>query len=42
VNGVNEEYSIYNEMERLLPDELEALKPKSLQAGKISTRRAFF
>jgi hypothetical protein len=40
--GVKEEYSIYNEMERLPPDELEALKFKSLQAGKISTRRAFF
>lgn len=40
--GVKEEYSIYNEMDKLNPEEREALKLKSLQEGKISTRRAFF
>lgn len=40
--GVKEEYSIYNEMDKLSSDEREALKLKSLQAGKISTRRAFY
>lgn len=41
--GVKEEYAIYGEMEKLVgPEEREALKLKSLQAGKISTRRAFF
>jgi hypothetical protein len=39
---VKQEYSIYNEMDKLNPEEREALKLKSLQAGKISTRRAFF
>ena len=40
--GINEEYSIYNEMDKLSPGERDALKLKSLQAGKISTRRAFY
>jgi hypothetical protein len=40
--GVKEEYSIYKEMDKLNPEEREALKLKSVQAGKISTRRAFF
>jgi hypothetical protein len=40
--GVKEEYKLYGEMEKLKAEEREALKLKSLQAGKISTRRAFF
>ena len=40
--GEKEEYTIYNEMDKLPPEQREALKLKSLQAGKISTRRAFF
>jgi len=40
--GIKEEYSIYNEMDKLPPDNREVFKLKSLQAGKISTRRAFF
>jgi len=40
--GIKEEYSIYNEMNKLSPHEREALRLKSLQAGKISTRRAFY
>jgi hypothetical protein len=40
--GIKEEYSIYKEMDKLPPDDREALKLKSLQAGKISTRRAFY
>jgi hypothetical protein len=40
--GVKEEYSIYGQMDKLKPEEREELKLKSLQAAKISTRRAFF
>jgi hypothetical protein len=40
--GVKEEYGLYSEMDKLKAEEREALKLKSLQAGKISTRRAFF
>lgn len=40
--GIKEEYSIYNEMDKLPSHEREVLKLKSLQAGKISTRRAFY
>lgn len=40
--GIKEEYAIYNEMNKLPPKEREALSLKSLQAGKISTRRAFY
>jgi hypothetical protein len=40
--GIKEEYSIYNEMNKLSPNDREELKLKSLQAGKISTRRAFY
>jgi hypothetical protein len=39
---IKEEYGIYGKMEKLTPDQREALKLESLQAGKISTRRAFF
>lgn len=41
--GVKEEYTIYGEMDKLTdPEQRDALKLKSLQEGKISTRRAFF
>jgi hypothetical protein len=40
--GIKEEYSIYNKMDKLSPNDREELKLKSLQAGKISTRRAFY
>jgi hypothetical protein len=40
--SIKEEYSIYNEMDKLPTNDREALKLKSLQAGKISTRRAFY
>jgi hypothetical protein len=40
--GIKEEYSIYNEMDKLSPGEKEVLRLKSLQEGKISTRRAFY
>ncbi|HEY5914276.1 MAG TPA: hypothetical protein VJA21_27115 [Verrucomicrobiae bacterium] len=40
--GVKEEYAIYARMDKLKGEEREALKLKSLQEGKIGTRRAFF
>jgi hypothetical protein len=40
--NIKEEYAIYNEMDKLSPEERETLKLKSLQSGKISTRRAFY
>jgi len=40
--GVKEEYRIYSELDKLKPDEQEAQRLKSLEAGKIGTRRAFF
>ena len=40
--GVKEEYSLYNRMQKLPPEQRAELELKSLQAGKISTRRLFF
>jgi hypothetical protein len=40
--GVKAEYAIYAEMEKLAPEQRQELQLKSLQAGKISTRRLFF
>ena len=37
-----EEYATYAEMEKLRPEQRDELQLKSLQAGKISTRRLFF
>jgi hypothetical protein len=39
--GVKEEFAIYAQMERLSGEQRDALQLKSLQEGKISTRRLF-
>jgi hypothetical protein len=40
--AVKQEYSIYGELQKLTPEQQDELRLKSLQAGKISTRRLFF
>jgi len=39
---IKDEYATYAEMEKLSPEQRDELQLKSLQAGKISTRRLFF
>lgn len=39
---IKQEYGIYAQMDKLPPDQQEALKQKALADGKISTRRLFF
>jgi hypothetical protein len=40
--GVKEEYNLYAQMEKLPSDQQDELRLKSLQAGKMSTRRLFY
>jgi hypothetical protein len=40
--NVKEEYDLYGEINKLSPEQRDALQLKSLQAGKVSTRRLFF
>lgn len=40
--NVKEEYATYAEMEKLPPEQRDELQLKSLQAGKIASRRLFF
>ena len=39
--GIKEEYRAYAQMEKLTPEERDAMRLKSLQAGKISSNRLF-
>ena len=39
---IKDEYALYAQLEQLPPDRREELQLKSLQAGKIATRRLFF
>ena len=39
---VKEEYGLYEQLDKLPPDQREALQLKGLQEGKLSTRRLFF
>ncbi len=40
--SIKEEYSIYGQLDQLSPEQQDDLRLKSLQAGKISSRRLFF